>query len=228
MTAVHIDSESRLSGTKYNGIWQFNASIQGQYKIVEQYIDESPIPWIQGSADIIQMAVGFGNFTFNLFYTYINTYNITDDLEAIATFMQAKFTDVGLEQDFTCTVSLNTENDTFELVFNKDVTMRYSAMTGQGIFEYGTVDLTSPNFYWSTKNITLHPHLYAKVNQISSVIIEPDVDKASMIFHTENNPLVGMTFVVNKRVTQFNIAIYRKSLPNDPIQIKNKWDVVFL
>lgn len=230
--SIHIDSEIRASGTRYNGVWNLNGYIQGEYEVVEQYIDTKDIPWITSDSNTVIIVVDEEEYEFPLFSVIdgsLDTYSVSTDIDDIALYIKNRFDTISttLSLGLTTDVTIDTDGQSFEITFNNVITLKYSEMPMQHIFETGDEDLTSNNFYWGYKNIDIHPHLYVQCPEIDGTIInEPDVIDAAFIFHTENRPLTGMRVFIQNGTNQLTMRIYRKTIPGFPLPIRNKWDLI--
>lgn len=227
--SIHIDSETYSSGTIYNGIWSFPSSISGSYEIIEQYIDANPIPWINSTNNHVYMFKDTFVFSFQLFKDEdFNTYRTNNNTTDIGNYILNRFNEIGVDLGnlFSVTMNINYTTETYDFTFNEPVTLRYSYWNMSDIFNTGVEDVLGTEFSWSFKNIDLYPHLYLKISESTTSIDEPDTQNAAIIFHTQGNPLIGMNVSFINLVNELNIAIYRRSMPDNPVEINNKWDLI--
>jgi hypothetical protein len=229
---IHLSSENYSTtignGHSYDGTWKLTNTIQGQYKIIEQYIDTTEIPWITVPYDHVDINFNSHSVGFELFASNISDYQYNTNLEEIRAAIQSKFQSVAdpFGDPYTITVTINTTLKAFVLTFSEPVTIEYNQMKLRYIFETETVSTTATTFYWYYKNIDVTPHLFVKIPEVSSYILERDSSDTAIIFHTDNNPLVGMNITIRNETDELTISIYRSSMPEDPIEITNVWSLI--
>ena len=223
-------SQTTGNGKRYDGVWSLNSYIQGQYRVIEQWIDTTAIPWIlEGASNELDVEYGGETSNWNLF-DVISEINTITDLETVRAAIDAAFQAICAHYDneITCTVTLDDTNENFDINFNLPVTIFYSTMEMRYIFNTPTEDTTDRHHIWSTINIDTSPHLFLTVPEISSTIIEKDNLSSALIFHTADNPLTGMYITIREPTNQLTISIFRRSIPNEPCSLKNIWYLILL
>jgi hypothetical protein len=229
---VHIHSEdfSLTTGhaTRYDGVWNLNKQIKGEFEVIDQYIDAQPIPWIMiGNLNNVDFSFNSVSVTFDLFDDP-EVMGLETDITTIGTAIQQAFNDVAdyYGNAFSMTVSIDETLECFQLEFSENVQIHYSDMELSHIIDTVSENEIGNTFLWSYANMETSPHLFVRVAEISSKILEKDYKRAALIFHTEDDPLIGMRVTIRNVTKQLTIKIYRKSIPNFPIQITNQWDVI--
>lgn len=234
--SIHISSHNVSTttgnGEIYDGTWILNNTVKGEYEVVDQTIDWTTIPWFTSDTNRVEYQNEEFSPVFLLFAnpTDVSTYQYSTDLTAIALYIQNRWNYVGslggFGPNFTCVVTVNTNTQNFELQFSKTIGINYNTSTISSVYNTGYVFQQGTLFLWSYINIDIHPHLFLKVAEMSNNISEKDMQNVSMIFHTQDNPLIGMRVSIPVPVNKLTIKIYRASQPNDVIVITSPWEFV--
>lgn len=231
--SFHISSEQPTSGYSYSGVWTFSGYLEGDFEVIEQYVDPSAIPWITRLANLVVLGIYTQEFEFSLLRIDngdFETYSVSDDAYAISGYITDRFQavcDASVNAGILVSCLYDNNAMTMTFTFTSPVGMRYSEMPLiASIFETPTTDVVATEFVWSTKNLTIHPHLYLKIPQINTKIEEPDIHDGSILMHTEGTPLVGMIVSIFRRTKTLNISLYRSSMPNTAFQMYSQWDLI--
>lgn len=235
--AIHINSEQLSSGSRENGVWNLNGSIQGSYKILDQHMDTTAIPWINSNLNTLSFEVGASLILeFHLFKDLLDgqddltIYKYEDDLETIRNYLEDRFNEFGATlggDSFSVVITLQDNNKTLKMLFDTSMSLHWNSSNCAPLFDKTGTE-TGATFYLTTKNIDINPTLYVYISESNSKYIEADDNRPTLLFRNEHDAILNQQVIFRNLVNQFTITIYRQNLPDVFIGLLNQWDLILI
>lgn len=216
--SIIVNSEDHISGTNHNGTWKLQQSVNGNFKVIDQYIDAYDFPWLFIGANQLSVADPF-NLALPIATLTFPTQTAFDSGSVISMF-QSVFQQ--LNDTYGYAITFNTTYDSSvnqytitlnrQLQVNTDPTSMTYASTVAYAFNWvykgplfdptGTTTIIIDATFFTSNPI----YLEIKISESNTVFINPRNTQHTILLSTGNNPVVNQNIQL-KTVTNNHLTI---------------------
>lgn len=221
---IHISSNDVISGTSYDGTFEYNTPLGGSVVCRGHYIEDGPIPWIYDGCNALRIT----NAASTLQETVAFPASFSDTTAAnVIAMINAAFDAISFLAG-TVTV-YNAATNSYDVTISDNSLLQWETSSSAPVFKKTSDEIAVAGaFSLSAEHIDDRPkYLEFQISSISSNSQATRSIASDFFISTFDEPVINWSITLDSTSSSSQIKIFRPHAHTVVCPVTLKWDLIF-